>query len=157
MTADVFLMRLLTILLFGFSLAAQVNPTAPGSLLTAGVALPVAPSPAMERLAPTVELHPAVRPGRGVYLWSLAMLAASGAADAASSWRRPEANPVMAGPGSTFGGGSVAIKLGLVGSSVLLERLVLRHRPGLYRRVAWLNFGIAGARAAVVRHNLSLR
>jgi hypothetical protein len=57
----------------------------------------------------------------------------------------------------TFGGGSVTIKLGLVGSSILLERLVLRHRSDLYRQVAWMNFGIAGAQAAVVRHNLSLR
>jgi hypothetical protein len=87
----------------------------------------------------------------------VAILAASSAADVASSWRRPEANPVVAGPGSTFGGGSVAIKLGLVGSSFLLEHLVLRHRPDLYRRVAWLNFGIAGAQGAVVQHNMSLR
>jgi hypothetical protein len=63
----------------------------------------------------------------------------------------------MAGPGSTFGTGSLAIKLGLVGSSILLERLVLRHRPDLYRRVAWMNFGIAGAQAAVARHNIGLR
>ena len=90
-----FSMRLLTILLFGFSLTAQVNPTAPASLFTAGVALPAAPNPAMERLLPTVELHPTARPGRRLYLWSLAMLAASGAADVASSWRRPEANPVI--------------------------------------------------------------
>jgi hypothetical protein len=64
---------------------------------------------------------------------------------------------VVAGPGSTFGAGSVAIKLGLVGSSFLLERLVLRHRPDLYRGVAWLNLGIAGAQGAVVQHNMSLR
>ena len=150
-------MRLLTILLFGFSLAAQVNPTASASLFTAGALLPPAPNAILEPSLRTVEPHRTVPPGRTFYLWSVATLAASGAADVASSWRRPEANPVMAGPGSTFGGGSVAIKLGLVGSSILLERLVLRHRPDLYRRVAWLNFGIAGAQAAVVRHNMSLR
>jgi hypothetical protein len=38
-----------------------------------------------------------------------------------------------------------------------VERLVLRHRPDLYRRVAWMNFGIAGALGAVVQHNISLR
>jgi hypothetical protein len=92
-----------------------------------------------------------------VYFLSVAMLAASSAADVASSWRRPEANPVLASPGSTFGAASVAIKLGLVGSSILLERLVLRHRPDLYGRVAWLNFGTAGALGAVVEHNMSLR
>jgi hypothetical protein len=87
----------------------------------------------------------------------VAILAAGGVADVASSWRRPEANPVVAGTGSTFGTGSVAIKLGLVGSSFVLEHFVLRHRPDLYRRIAFLNFGIAGAQTAVVGHNLSLR
>jgi hypothetical protein len=149
-------MRLLTILLFGFSLTAQVNSTASASFFRAGAPILVAPA-TMEPSPRTVEPHRTVPPGRTLYLWSVATLAASGAADVASSWRRPEANPVLAGPGSTFGGGSVAIKLGLVGSSILLERLVLRHRPDLYRRVAWLNFGIAGAQAAVVGHNLSLR
>lgn len=152
-----FYMRLLTILLFGFSLAAQVSSTASASFLTAGGLLPVAPNAITERSLRTVEPHPTVPPGRAFYRWSVAILAASGAADVASSWRRPEANPVLAGPGSTFGVGSVAIKLGLVGSSFLLQRLVLRHHPDLYRQVAWMNFGIAGAQAAVVRHNMSLR
>ena len=152
-----FYMRLLTILLFGFSLTAQVNPTATASLWTAGGLLAAAPNVIMEPSSRAVEPHRMVPTGRTFYLWSVAMLAASGAADVASSWHRPEANPVMAGPGSTFGTGSLAIKLGLVGSSILLERLVLRHRPDLYRRVAWMNFGIAGAQAAVARHNIGLR
>jgi hypothetical protein len=63
----------------------------------------------------------------------------------------------MAGPGSTFGAGSVAIKLGLAGSAFLLQRLAPRHRPDLYRRAAWLDFGIAGAQGAVVRHNISFQ
>ena len=150
-------MRLLTILLFGFSLSAQVNSTAPASFLPPDVSLPAAPDATIERSLRTVEPSPTVPPGRAFYGWSVAILAASSAADVASSWRRPEANPVLAPPGSTFGAGSVAIKLGLVGTSFVLERLVLRHRPDLYRRVAWLNFGIAGALGAVVQHNVSLR
>ena len=150
-------MKLLTILLFGFSLAAQVNSTASASFLPADASLPGAPNTAMERSLRTVAPDRTVPSGRAFYRWSVAVLAASSTADAASSWRRPEANPVLAGSGSTFGAGSVAVKLGLVGSSFLLERLVLRHRPDLYRRVAWLNFGIAGALGAVVRHNISVR
>jgi hypothetical protein len=50
----------------------------------------------------------------------------------------------------------VAIKLGLAGTSFLLEQVVLRHRPDLYRRIAWLNLGIAGAQGAIVAHNVSL-
>ena len=151
------MMRLLTILLFGFSLTAQVNSAASASFLPAAVPLSAAPDATIERSPRTVEANRAVPPGRAFYGWSVAVLAASSTADAASSWRRPEANPVLAGSGSTFGAGSVAVKLGLVGSSFLLERLVLRHRPDLYRRVAWLNFGIAGALGAVVRHNISVR
>jgi hypothetical protein len=145
-------MRPLTIFLFGFSLAAQVNPTAPVSLLPAEAALPPAPNPFIARPLATPEQHS----HRTLYRWSLAALVASSAADAASSWQRPEANPVMAAPGSKFGVQSAALKLGLVGSSILLERLILRHRPDLYRRVAWLNFVISGAQGAVVQHNVSV-
>jgi len=150
-------MRLLTIFLFGFSLAAQVNSTAPASLFSADVSLRAVSSTTVEPALQTNGPNRTVPPGRSFYRWSIAILAASSVADVASSWRRPEANPVMAGSGSTFGAGSVAIKLGLVGSSFVLERLVLRHRPDLYRRVAWLNFGVAGAQGAVVAHNVSLR
>jgi hypothetical protein len=152
-----FNMKLLTILLFGFSLAAQVNSTASASFFTAGGLLPAAPIAMVEHSPRTVDAHRTVPPDRTFYRWSVAILAASSAADVGSSWRRPEANPVMARPGSTFGAGSVAIKLGLAGSSFLLERLILRNRPDLYRHVAWMNFGIAGAQGAVVGHNISLR
>ena len=150
-------MKLLTILLFGFSLAAQVNSTAAISFFPANMPFHADPDVVMEPSLRTVEPHLSVPPGRAFYRWSVAILAASSAADVASSWHRPEANPVVAGSGSTFGAESVAIKLGLVGSSFLLERLVLRHRPDLYRHVAWLNFGVAGALGAVVQHNMSLR
>jgi hypothetical protein len=150
-------MKFLTVLLFGFSLAAQVNPTVSASLLAVGITHAVTPNPALTRSLVTVEPRPTAPQGRSLYLLSVAILGAAGAADVASSWRRPEANPVVAGPGSTFGVGSVAIKLGLVGSSFVLERLALRRRPDLYRHIAWMNFGIAGAQAAVVRHNMGLR
>jgi hypothetical protein len=152
-----FCMRLLTILLFGFSLAAQVKPPASASFFTADASSPVAPNATTESSLRTVQPHHTVPPGRTLYRWSVAILAASSAADVASSWRRPEANSVLAGPGSTFGVGSLAIKLGLVGSSFLLERLILRHRPDLYRRVACLNLGIGAVQGAVVQHNISLR
>jgi hypothetical protein len=150
-------MRVLIILLFGFPLLAQVNPAAPASFVTAAVPLPAAPNKMTDRSLRMVEPPRTTPPGRTLYRWSVALLAVSDAADVASSWRRPEANPVVAGFGSTFGGGSAAIKLGLVGSSFLLEHLMLRHHPDLYRRVAWTNFVIAGAQGAVVRHNINVQ
>ena len=149
-------MKVLTVFLFGISLGAQVNLTPPAPLLSADAVLPAAPSAAIEHSLRPRKPNRTIPPGRTFYRWSAAILAASGVADVASSWRRPEANPVMAGSGSTFGGQSVAIKLGLVGTSFLLERVVLRHRPDLYRRIAWLNLGIAGAQGAIVAHNVSL-
>jgi hypothetical protein len=150
-------MKLLAILLLAFSLAAQVNSTASASLLAAGAPAAAAPHIVMEPSLPAVALNPAVSPGRTFYRWSLAILAASSAADAASSWNLPEANPMLATPGSKFGAGSAAIKLGLLGSAFLLEHLVVSHHPELYRRVAWLNFGLSGALGAVVQHNVSVR
>src|ERR1017187_9320125 len=108
-----FYMRPLTILLFAFSLEAQVNPTASASFFTAGGLLPAAPNAIVERSLRTVEPHRTVPPGRTFYRWSVAILAASSVADAGSSWRRPEANPVLARHGSTFGAGLVAINVGL--------------------------------------------
>jgi hypothetical protein len=151
------LMKLLAIFLFAISLTAQVNSPAPTPFLSANLNFTATPATAIDHSPKP--LHP-TRPvprGRSFYRWSVAILAASGVADVASSWRRPEANPVVAATGSTFGAGSVAIKVGLVGSSFLLEHLVLRHRPDLYRHLAWLNLAIAGAQGAIVEHNVSLR
>jgi hypothetical protein len=149
-------MKLSTILLFCSALSAQVSLRPSSALLAADASLPASPSPIVERALVPVASYPTATRGRTFYRWSLAVLAAAGVADAASSWHRPEANPVVAGSGSTFGMGSVAIKLGLVGSSFVLERVILRHRPDLYRHIAWLNLGIAGAQGAIVAHNVSL-
>lgn len=145
----------LQIFLFALPLAAQVGPSENALVPPAEAAFaPVTPA---ARSMPMVEENRTTPRGRTLYGWSLAALAASSAADAASSWRLRETNPVLASPQSTFGGESVAIKLGLVGTCVLLERLALRHHPELYRHVAWLNFGITGVQAAVVQHNAGLR
>jgi hypothetical protein len=84
------------------------------------------------------------------------MLAGS-AADAATGWRAEEANPVVAGTGKQFGAQSVAIKSGLVGTALLIQYIALRHRPDLYRRVAWVNLITAGALGGVAGHNVSVR
>jgi hypothetical protein len=132
-------------------LAAQAgggNP-APSNALVGSEAL------ALER--PTLVEHPAAQRGRAFYRWSVALLAAASAADVASSWGRPEANPVLAGRGSPFGPRSVSIKLGLLGSCFLLERRALHRRPDLYRQTGWMNVAIAAAHTLIVRHNVAVR
>lgn len=95
--------------------------------------------------------------GRNLYRWSLAAVIAGNAADAASSWKLHEQNPVVAGGGSQFGLTSIAIKSGFVASSLLVQHVVLRHRPDLYKKLAWVNFATGGVFAGVARYNMSLR
>lgn len=94
--------------------------------------------------------------GRRLYYWSIAALAAGNAADATSSWRRPEANPVLANPGATFGTQSLLLKSGLFGASLLLEHWALHHNLRLYKPFAWMNFAVGGGLGAVAARNASL-
>ncbi len=93
--------------------------------------------------------------GKQFHRWSLVAIAAANAVDTVSSWHHPEANPILGNSG--FGVRSVALKEGLVGSSLLLERWALKHNPGLYRRLAWMNVAIAGGLGEVAVHNARLR
>jgi hypothetical protein len=92
-----------------------------------------------------------------MYRWSIAAVLAANVADAATSWRSQEANPVVAGTGTQFGVTSVAIKSGFVGASLLIQHLALRHRPDLYKRLAWMNLITSGAFAGIASHNMSVR
>lgn len=95
--------------------------------------------------------------GRTLYRWSVAAVLAGSVADAASGWRAEEMNPVLAGTGKQFGVRSVAIKSGFVGASLLIQYIVLRHRPDLYKRMAWMNLITASALGGVAGHNISVR
>jgi hypothetical protein len=92
-----------------------------------------------------------------LYRWSVAAVLAANAGDVATSWRNREANPLIAGPSTQFGLTSVAIKSGLVGTSLLIQHVMLRHRPELAKRLAWMNFVTSGALGGVAAHNASLR
>jgi len=94
--------------------------------------------------------------GRKLYRWSVATVVAANAVDVASSWRHPEANPFLAQPGSRFGLSSVALKAGFAGASLVIERFALRSNPKLYKKLAWLNFAIAGGLGFTARHNFSV-
>jgi hypothetical protein len=87
----------------------------------------------------------------------VATVVAASEADAASSWSGREANPVLAGPAAQFGLGSVALKSGLVGGSLLLQHVALHYRPGLYKRLAWMNFATSGVLGGVTAHNVGVR
>ena len=94
---------------------------------------------------------------RALHRWSLIVLAAANAADAASSWRLQECNPLLARPGGQFGVQSVMLKSAIVGASVLAQRVIVRRRPDWLKRMAWVNFATAGAIGAIAHHNAGLR
>jgi hypothetical protein len=139
-------MKLLNILLFTVTLAASEHPSESMTKYarTSGYRLPQ-----IEDRAPV--------PGRTIYRWSVAAVLTANAADAISGWGSLEANPFLAKPGGRFGPGSVALKSGFVGASLLLQHFALRQHPQWYRRIAWMNFITAGALGTVARHNVSIR
>jgi len=140
------------IALFSLPLEAQTN----------GV-LPPVPSEAVEISQNVVPPHhgdsalvhsqTTAHTGRTFYRWSIAAVLAGNVADAATGWRAQEANPVVAGTGNQFGLLSVAIKSGFVGTSLLVQHIVLRHRPDLYKRMAWMNLITSGALGGVAGYN----
>jgi len=107
--------------------------------------------------AGTRGLNRTVTPGRTLYRWSLATVLAANVADVASSWSQQEANPVISGGGARFGATSVAIKTGFVATSLLVQHIALRHRPDLYKKLAWMNFGTAGVLGGVAKYNMGVR
>lgn len=78
-------------------------------------------------------------------LWWVALtaLAAASAADAHSSWGRPERNALLRGPDGRFGARALGIKLGVVGAAGLAQWLALRYRPRWEGSLAALNFTLA--------------
>lgn len=86
---------------------------------------------------------------------SVAALIGANAADLASSWGRPELNPLLS-PGSSggrFGWQAATIKLGLAAGSLVIQRVILRRRPDLHRTFAVSNFIAAGAMGGVAIRN----
>jgi hypothetical protein len=116
-----------------------------------------APPPITGFEAGTWALNRTVLPGRTLYRWSLATVLAANVADVASSWSQQEANPVVAGGGAQFGATSVAIKTGFVATSLLVQRIALRHRRDLYKKLAWMNIGTAGFLGGVAKYNMGVR
>lgn len=91
--------------------------------------------------------------------WWLSVLAlgAANALDIHSSWGRAELNPALRGSSGAFSGRGVAIKAGLMGGFVVMERLLACRDPSLYRRMSYINYAIAGAYTGVAVRNYRSR
>jgi hypothetical protein len=138
-------MKYFAIALYVCPLIGQVEPA---DLLPSVTPLPLA--------AAVPFVNPPKSEGNTLYRWSLAAAVAGSAADTFSSWSHPEANPLLANPGSNFDTRSVLLKSALLGASFLIEYYALRHNRHLYRPFAWLNFTIAGVLGGTAAHNVML-
>lgn len=70
--------------------------------------------------------------------------------DTASSYGRPELNPIL---GSTFGPRAIAIKWSIVGSGLILEEYMRHKRPALEKPFIISNFIMGGATTGVAIRN----
>ena len=95
---------------------------------------------------------------RNLWRTSIATLAVANALDVHSSWGKHELNPTLSSPAGKFGGQGALIKLGLQGGLMGVEYLITRGHPTkkLYRVLSVINFGAAGATAAVASHNYTI-
>jgi hypothetical protein len=141
---------------FVFPLMAQIENIDTASAGST-VNTPVTKSPLPVKPMPSAFVLPEKdAPGKILFRWSLAALAAGDAADGISSWRRPEINPALAAPGADFGGRSLAVKSALLGGSLLIERYAIHKNPRARRPFAWMNFALAAGFGAVAIHNFRL-
>jgi len=95
------------------------------------------------------------RPARWRTVWrvSQALLAGADAADAASSWGKMEANPlVRAGP--RFSYGSLAIKVGALTGGLVAQHYILRKAPEQTPLFASANLAAAAMLSVVAARNM---
>src|SRR6266853_1402327 len=147
-------MKTLTLIVFALPVLAQINPILPQTSVNIGEL--TSPASVAPFKAGARELGQTAGPGRVLYGWSVAAVLTANAADVASSWNALEANRVVAGPGSQFGFTSVAIKSGFVATSLLIQHVALRHRPDLYKKLAWMNFVTSGVLGGVASRNVGV-
>ena len=95
------------------------------------------------------------RPSRWRAVWrvSQAMLAGADAADAASSWGKNEANPLVRA-GQRFSYGSLAIKLGALGAGMAAQHYILSKAPNKAPLFATTNLAAAAMLGVVAEHNM---
>lgn len=103
-------------------------------------------------------LMPQNAPAAGLPAWlSYVALAGATAADAASSWGKPETNGLLSGPGGRFGGRGLAIKGGLIGATITIELGAARHNRRARRAAELANYAAAAATTAAAVHNWGVK
>ncbi len=89
--------------------------------------------------------------------YSVAALAAANAADAHSSWRGAEANPLLADSAGRFSHRGLAVKGGIAALNVGVQYIVVRKWPKLAKPLSYVNFTGAAFTGAVAARNYGVR
>jgi hypothetical protein len=92
---------------------------------------------------------------RVIWIASIFAIAASTAADAASSWHKRESNGLLASSDGTFGDRGVAIKCGIT-AAVLAPQVIFRKHQNWHTAFALGNFVEAGISTGAAIHNLNV-
>jgi hypothetical protein len=92
---------------------------------------------------------------RAVWRVSQALLSGAEAADAASSWGKNEANPLMRS-GQRFGYGSLAIKLGALSAGLAAQHYILHKAPHETKLFAVANLAAAATLSVVAARNMQV-
>jgi len=108
--------------------------------------------------ATIAQAEPIEAPKRKMRFWKASALVLAGAlaADTASSWGRPELNPLVRGQGGRFDARSFGIKAGIAGGGLALQYFLLKRAPHAERAAAYSNFAAAGTLAYGAARNWSL-
>lgn len=95
--------------------------------------------------------------GSGAKKWwvlSAVAITAASLADFGTSMGHNEANPLLQSSNGQFSvARGLSLKLGLASATVLVQALITRHHPDLYKACAIANVAGAGAFSAVAAHN----
>jgi len=94
------------------------------------------------------------KPSRWRVAWhvSQVLLAGSQVADAASSWGKLEANPLLQ-TSPRFGYGALALKFGALAVSLTAQHFMVRKNPGRIRFFTCTNLAVTGMLTGVTVHN----
>jgi hypothetical protein len=92
---------------------------------------------------------------RVIWIASIFAVAASTAADAASSWHKRESNGFLASSNGNFGDKGVAIKCGIT-AAVLAPQVIFRKHRDWHTAFALGNFAEAGISTGAAIHNLNV-
>ncbi|MBV6432115.1 MAG: hypothetical protein IANPNBLG_02251 [Bryobacteraceae bacterium] len=98
--------------------------------------------------------RPVERHGRGKW-WKIStvLLAAATSIDAASSWGRQEANPLLRGGNGQFGGQAIALKALVFGGAAGAQYFLLKRHPKAEKYATITNVILAGAFSAAAASN----